>query len=290
MAEGVDINWSLARPAQNYSDSYANAFQLGRQFAGRNIQNDAPTTYAAAHAQPQTSVSPPATEPNARPPSVATPALAAVARSIDPRLAAVNPALYRQLVGRQPDNQIPLTRGAQAGATAASDPPGAVPTVASRAAEADVSAIKAQIDAAPEAGRNAAITTAQQKNEAYFHVLRALQQYPPEQRLGIAQHIAGASGLLNPATITADDVTDSGIDAHIASIMTVDQMLLHEQAARTARHNTVDSPLGSHLDVRTSRHSPRIDGGFMPPKVSTARMQPATPPGGGQVHYVGPMR
>lgn len=35
MADGVNIDWSLARPQQDYATTYANAFRLGRQVAGQ---------------------------------------------------------------------------------------------------------------------------------------------------------------------------------------------------------------------------------------------------------------
>jgi hypothetical protein len=211
MADGVNIDWPLAQPKTDFAGSYANAFQMGRQIAGQNSTGNAMASYMANLTGP-----------------------------IGSQLGVATPELEVQLQSRQGDaaNRVLSVRQAQAGASG--DLQGAANVAAQRGATGDVTALKAKIDALPEEQRAAAAAQVQQTNEAFAHVLMGLRGYPPEQRLPMAQHIAQTSGLMDPSQITADDVTDAGINAHLATAMTVEQYVKTVQAdaelGKKARH------------------------------------------------------
>jgi hypothetical protein len=66
---------------------------------------------------------------------------------------------------------------------------------------------------------------AQALNEQLAHVLIGLKQYPPSQRLGIARHLARMTGLIDPDSISSEDVTDTGIDAHLTEAIKLERFL-----------------------------------------------------------------
>jgi hypothetical protein len=99
---------------------------------------------------------------------------------------------------------------------------------ADAAAAGNVSTLAARIDATPPPQRAAVIARAQQSNEQLAHILIGLKSYPPDQRLAIAQHLARTTGLVDPNGVGAGDVTDQGIDAHLAEAMSVEQFLKRE--------------------------------------------------------------
>jgi hypothetical protein len=88
--------------------------------------------------------------------------------------------------------------------------------------------LAAQIDATPPAQRAGVIAQAQQSNEQLAHVLIGLKGYPPGERLAIARHLAQTTGLVDPNGVGAGDVTDQGIDSHLAQAMAVEQFLKRE--------------------------------------------------------------
>lgn len=96
------------------------------------------------------------------------------------------------------------------------------------AAATDVSHLATRIDATPPAQRAAVIAQAQQTNEQLAHVLVGLKGYPPAQRLAVAQHMAQTTGLLDPGGVSPGDVSDQGINAHLAQAMAVEQFLKRE--------------------------------------------------------------
>ena len=213
MADGVNVDFSLLKQP-DYLGAYQNAFEVGRRLAGQRVQDNALTAYGQNPTAP-----------------------------LDPRLMAVNPALATQIQGRQTDATNQGLTVQQAQAEAGGDNQAAMGFAAQRGATGDVMDLKKAIDDAPEAQRQAAIAKAQQTNEALAHVLMGLSTAPPEQRLAMAQHIAQQTGLIDPAQIGPDDVTDAGLKAHLDSAMTVDQFLRQQQEAEAARHNQVDEGL-----------------------------------------------
>ncbi len=117
---------------------------------------------------------------------------------------------------------------AQAGAAAGAGPPPQPGAAGSNGAAGDTSQLAAQIDATPPAQRAGVIAQAQQSNEQLAHVLIGLKGYPPGERLAIARHLAQTTGLVDPNGVGAGDVTDQGIDAHLAQAMSVEQFLKRE--------------------------------------------------------------
>jgi hypothetical protein len=106
--------------------------------------------------------------------------------------------------------------------------------------------VAAQLQAMPPPLRSAALARAQQTNEALAHILMGLQAYPPQQRLGIAQHMAQQTGLIDPAAITAGDVSDEGIAAHLASAARLARALQMQPAS-------VPSPPGQPVFAPAAR-------------------------------------
>jgi hypothetical protein len=117
---------------------------------------------------------------------------------------------------------------AQAGAAPLAGPPSQQGVSDPNAAASGVSQLAAHIDATPPTQRPAIIAQAQQSNEQLAHVLIGLKGYPPGQRLAIAQHLAQTTGLIDPNGVGAGDITDQGIDAHLAQAMAVEQFLKRE--------------------------------------------------------------
>lgn len=218
-ASGIDFGTTVPETPE----TYANAFQVGLGLAKQGVADNAMTANAADPSAP-----------------------------VDPRLAAADPAAYAAIQARQAAAGQQASLVTQAGQVAGGDTQGAMNTAAARGDVAGVTALRAQIDAVPEQQRKAAIEAAQQRNDQTAHVLAGLKGYQnpdgslatPEQRLGIAQHLAQTSGLLDPSTITLNDVTDSGINAHLAMVVTADQWLknAHEQAtlAETGRAHDLE--------------------------------------------------
>jgi hypothetical protein len=156
MADGVNIDWSLAQPKTDYATTYANAFAAGRAMAQGQIQGNAMQA-------PQRTVG----------------------------------------------------FAARGGGTG------------------DVMTLKSKIDALPEQDRAAVAAQVQARNEALAHILVGLTGCPLEQRLPIAQHVARTSGMIDPTQITADDVSDAGLQAHLATAMAVEQYVRSVQAQVT---------------------------------------------------------
>ncbi len=98
------------------------------------------------------------------------------------------------------------------------------PSLATRDAKiGDLTSLKQRIEALPLGERTAAAAQVQAHNEAFAHLLIGLRNYAPEQRLPIAQHIAQQTGIMDPAQITTDDLTDAAIQTHLATAMSVEQ-------------------------------------------------------------------
>ena len=87
----------------------------------------------------------------------------------------------------------------------------------------------------PQGGSNGkpeqARMQAAQRNEALAHMLIGLRGLPLEQRLGAARHLAQTSGLIDPAGITSQDVSDGGIDQHLAAAQTIAGVLARDGSA-----------------------------------------------------------
>jgi hypothetical protein len=143
---------------------------------------------------------------------------------------------------------------AQAGASPFTAAPPRQGVGNSNGAGGDVSQLAAQIDATAPAQRPLVIAHAQQSNEQVAHVLIGLKGYPPAQRLAIAQHLAQTTGLLDPRGIGAGDVTDAGIDAHLAQAMSVEQFLKRESLYATipAPVAAIAPSIEAGLDPRAS--------------------------------------
>ena len=186
--------------------------------------------------------------------------------------------------------------------------PAAAAAAASPAEPGDISSLAAQIAVPPGQERSAKIMQAQTVNEQLAHVLIGLKQYPPEQRVGIARHLALSTGLLNPATITPEDVTDRGIDAHLAQAMRVERFL-SQQVVQVQSANSREqganapaniSPVQGGQDSMNAKHAADTHGrgsplGAIPPEQALAArpvraLAPAAaPPAQADgVRYIGP--
>jgi len=145
---------------------------------------------------------------------------------------------------------------AQAGALPLASPPPQQGVGDPNAPASGVSQLAAHIDATPPAQRPAVIAHAQQSNEQLAHVLIGLKGYPPGQRLAIAQHLAQTTGLIDPSGVTAGDVTDPGIDAHLAQAMAVEQFLKRESL-----YASIPLPTGPPADSGGGPGLPSIEEG-----------------------------
>lgn len=131
----------------------------------------------------------------------------------------------------------------------------------------DVSHLTAQLAATSPSQRSVVIARAQQTNEQLAHVLMGLKGYPLNQRLAIAQHLAQTTGLIDPGAIGAGDVTDQGIDAHLAQAMAVEQFL--------KREGGYSPPQASPLPIPAAGSEGKVG----PPSIET-RPDPRTLPTG----------
>jgi hypothetical protein len=158
------------------------------------------------------------------------------AAPVDPRLAAADPAAYGQVRGLQK----------------AADQAGRVTQATALAAGA--TAIQDRIAAMSDAQRAAA----SQAQETFAAILNGLkmQTTDPNQRLAMAQHVAGLHPEfgINPATITPDDVSDAGIAGHVATAMSLKEQLDQANAQgqpsvpgfRSARPTSVGAAFGAN--------------------------------------------
>ena len=145
-------------------------------------------------------------------------------------------------------------------AGAAAPAPGQIPPGddGSNVPFSDVSHLAAQIDATPPTQRGAVVAQAQQSNEQLSHVLIGLKGYPPDQRLAIARHLAQTTGLIDPNGVAPGDVTDQGIDAHLAQAMAVEQFLKRESLYASIPLPTpfaggrADPSIGAQLAIRAN--------------------------------------
>lgn len=180
----------------NFQDSvpdtgatFVNAFKVGRDLAGTKIQDNAMTAYGQNPDQP-----------------------------VDPRLAAVNPALFSQVQARQQaagDRQSSID---QATAEAGGNFDAAKVAAARRGATADVSQLNDQ-------QRAAAADFADQMG-GIVHGIAARTQ-DPAQRISLIQHLASVEPRIaavldhagiNPATLTPQDVSDQSLAAVFESM------------------------------------------------------------------------
>ncbi len=147
---------------------------------------------------------------------------------------------------------------ARAGSAARAAPQTSLGSGGPNAAVGDIAHLAAQIDAMPPAKRGAVIARAQESNEQLAHVLIGLRSYPPDQRLAIARHLAQTMGLIDPNGVGDGDVSDQGIDAHLAQAMSVEQFLKREQL-----YASIPLPAESHAEPGapslTARDAPRAN-------------------------------
>ncbi|MGH7749348.1 MAG: cell wall hydrolase, partial [Candidatus Dormibacteria bacterium] len=144
----------------------------------------------------------------------------------------VNPNLALQLQANTQAQQDRAARASSATALAGGDYAGAESALAPTG---DYDAIR-QLNGDQKAA-------AAQQAEKLAAVLHGLLQYPPEQRLGIAQHIAQRAGI-DPSQITADDVTDQGIAGRMAQTMSIQQMLKSDEPIRVGKGDSLFYPHG----------------------------------------------
>jgi hypothetical protein len=149
---------------------------------------------------------------------------------------------------------------AQAGVAPPANAPLRLGPAGANPAATDVSNLANQIDATPPAQRTAVIAHAQQTNEQLAHVLVGLKGYPPAQRLAIAQHMAQTTGLIDPGGLGPGDVSDQGINAHLAQAMAVEQFLKRESlyASIPLTGSTADPNAASGVPSIEARPDPRF--------------------------------
>jgi hypothetical protein len=270
MADGVNIDWSLAQPKQNYAETYANAFALGRQVAGQQIQGNALTAYAANPTAP-----------------------------VDPRLMAANPELGLQLQGRQQDAQDQGLRVQQATALAGGDTQGAADIAARRGATGDVMTLMAQKS---DEERQAAKDKAEATAGAVYAVKTAIAD--PAQRVPVLQHMAQMHPEygIDPASITPETASDANLNGIIGQALGLKGQIemaqkeadqKREAAAQqeTVRHDQADEATATgrlgvergQLGVAQSRlalerQEARAGGKLTPPAAMAPA--PAAGPGG----------
>lgn len=141
----------------------------------------------------------------------------------------------------------------------------------------NVSTLEAQLDALPVQQQAAAVAAAQARNEQMAHVLLGLKGYPVVQRLRIAQHLASITGLLDPSGITQADVTDQGIDSHLATAMSIEQFLKQQAGRPPGAAREGPPPAETSIqDIRANQMPVETQGGY-------AAMSPMAP----RLRYVG---
>ena len=203
MADGVNIDWNAAPPPVDVVGNYLNAFKTGQSIGKATSMQNANARFARY------------TQDGGDEPLMGRASSAGPVQQQGPAPPYSQP---------QP-TQAPVqaTHNAQANGFGAAPQPG--PT-------GDVDALRARLDGVPPAQHAAAVATAQDKNEQLAHILLGLKGYPPEQRLAIAQHLAQQTGLMDPNHIGAGDVSDQGINSHLATTMSIEQMLKQQMIQR----------------------------------------------------------
>ncbi len=197
MADGVNIDWNAAPPAVDVVGNYMNAFKAGQAMGRADAIQNANAPF------PQ--------QPQGGEVAAPTPGATSAGQGY---LVTPNP---QSQPARAPAQTVQNAQGI--GAT--SPQPGAT---------GDVDALKVRLDGLPPVQRAAAVAAAQDQNEQLAHILLGLKVYPPEQRLAIAQHLAQQTGLMDPNRIGEGDVSDQGINSHLATTMSIEQMLKLREA------------------------------------------------------------
>lgn len=234
MADGVNIDWNAAPPAVDVVGNYMNAFKTGQAIGKATaIQNaNAPL--------PQ--------HPQAVEVAAPTPGASSAVQGYQ---GALNPQSQLALAPAQPVQNVQ-------GIGATSPQP---------AATGDVDALKVRLDDLPLAQRAAAVAAAEDQNEQLAHILLGLKVYPPEQRLAIARHLAQQTGLMDPNRIGEGDVSDQGINSHLATTMSIEQMLKLQELQRygappgeqqTAAGHDPTQQVGQHM-LQYYPHSGKVE-------------------------------
>lgn len=239
MADGVNIDFGALKPVADPTATYVNAFQVGQNLAKATAMQNATALYGQ---DPTAGIS---------------------------AMQGIDPATAQQWQGYQQQAADRQSAIDQATAEGQGNLQGAITAAAARGATGDVATLKDKLDQLPAAQKAAAVAQAQQNNESLAHILIGIKAYPPEQRLGIAQHMAQQTGLLDPSTITADDVSDIGINAHLASAMTMEQFLKSENdkanlALRQQKENFDESKPDYHFG-QPGEVATMISGGQLAP-------------------------
>ena len=232
MADGVNLDFSLLKQP-DYLGDYQNAFQVGRQMAQQQGGATAMSPFATepaggAQGGPQT----------ARQPSGAMEEMRPV----------VWPAIGVQ-GGREMAQQ-------QGGTTAmgryASDPAGG----GIQGATAPQGSMGDRLSAFSDLSLTQKVQ-ASRRVEQLAAVLNGLGGASPNPnvRLSMAQHLAATTGLMDPAKITLDDVTDQGIAAHIASVNSIERAL-QQDGPQGAFHPGVERIPTASPQIEAAAHDP----------------------------------
>lgn len=234
MVDGVNIDWNAAPPAVDMVANYINAFKTGQAMGKATAIQNANAPF------PQ--------DPQGGEVTAPTPGATSTGQGYQGPL---NP---QSLPTRAPVQTVQSVHGI----SAESPQPGAT---------GGADALKAQLNGMPPAQHAAAVVAAQEKNEQLAHILFGLKGYPPEQRLAIAQHLAQQTGLMDPNQIGEGDVSDQGINSHLATSMSIEQMLKRQEAQQgdtvagaqqSAATNGAVQPKGQYM-LQYYPHSGKVE-------------------------------
>jgi spore germination cell wall hydrolase CwlJ-like protein len=224
VADGVNIDWSLAKPQQNFTDTYANAFAAGRQVAQQQGES-------AAAAQFGTD---PAGGANA--------------------MLQFNPALGLQLKANAQAQQDRSSNIAAATAAAGGDYAGAAKAAAGTGDLTGVMSIAQHVATLSETQ----LKVAQQRAGIIAGVLHSVQESTsdPALRQSILQKMVSNHPEygITPDKITPDFVSDQAIAGFVGQTMSAQQQIDDELKAREAgethRHNLAEEGKPQYVETK----------------------------------------
>lgn len=241
----MSVDWRLGLAPDDLGPSVAQAFQTGRALAKQNALESAYRTFAS------------------------DPAAGAKA------VTAIDPVMGNQLTtdaNAQHDRQSSLDVSS---ALAKGDQTGAITAAGTLPAD-QMLAVQQHIASLDESHRKLAADT-NEKLAGVLHGLSTVQDV--SERLRMAQHIAAQHPELGLAAdkITADDVSDQGIQAHLNTAMTLKDLLAREDKA----NETLIVPEGGSVFTKGqfAGAAPVSDNATPAPAAAAA---PAAPGGEGQ--------
>lgn len=223
------INWALGL-LPDYGDTFMQSFEQGRQTGKAHALERAYQTYAS--------------DPGAG---------ASAAMAIDP---AAGMALQRDYQAQQD-----RTAGQQTASALASGDRESALLAASKLGPDQVMAVHASIAKLDDHQR----ALVQRRNEQLGSILLGARHATADvnERLAIAQHVASLHPEfgIKPEQITLQDMSDAGIDTHLAAVRTLDDVIAQHKPVAVAPGGSLVDPANPTTPLYTAPD--RVPAGFM---------------------------